>query len=58
MKNLPAGEWEFQLWHEAVGYFAPTKEWDKGRMKYKIKAGSNDLGEIKLTLKELTPKKK
>lgn len=58
IKNIPAGEWEFQLWHESVGYFAAKPEWDKGRVTQKIKAGANDLGEIKLTLKELTPKKK
>jgi hypothetical protein len=24
MKNVPARDWEFQLWHESVGYFTPT----------------------------------
>lgn len=56
--NIPAGDWEFQLWHESVGYFAAKPEWDKGRLTQKIKAGGNDLGEIKLTMKELTAKKK
>lgn len=58
IKNIPAGEWEFQLWHESVGYFAAKPAWDKGRLTQKIKAGANDLGEVKLTMKELTPKKK
>ena len=58
IKNIPAGEWDFQLWHESVGYFAAKPEWEKGRFSHKIAVGSNDLGDIKLTLKELTPKKK
>ena len=45
--KLPAGELEFQLWHERVGYL-DTKDWPKGRMKTTIQAGTNDLGTIKL----------
>lgn len=44
--NLPTGEWTFQFWHEKVGYFAIKPEWEKGRMKTKIKLGDNDLGTI------------
>lgn len=58
IKNIPAGEWEFQAWHESVGYFAAKAEWKSGRFTHKIVKGANDLGEIKLTMKELTPKKK
>ncbi len=45
--KLPAGELEFQLWHERIGYL-DTKDWPKGRMKTTIQAGTNDLGTIKL----------
>ncbi|MCB1147529.1 MAG: hypothetical protein KDK38_12070 [Leptospiraceae bacterium] len=49
IKNLPAGDWEFQLWHEKAGYLVARDEWKRGRMKLKIKAGNNDLGVIKVT---------
>lgn len=45
--KLPAGELEFQIWHERIGYLA-TKDWPKGRMTTTIQAGTNDLGTIKL----------
>jgi hypothetical protein len=45
--KLPAGELEFQVWHEKVGYLdAPG--WPKGRFEITIKPGVNDLGTIKL----------
>lgn len=45
MKNLPAGELEFQAWHEKSGYVeVPTLKWEKGRFKMKIAAGENKLG--------------
>jgi hypothetical protein len=44
--NLPTGELEFQAWHEKAGYLA-TPAWTTGRFKITIKAGANDLGEIK-----------
>lgn len=54
IKNLPAGDWTFQVWQEKAGYITeatvggkPTK-WERGRVKQAIKAGANDLGEIKL----------
>ncbi len=56
IKNLPAGELEFQVWQEKPGYVTkanvagkPT-EWLRGRFKTTIKAGANDLGDIKLAL--------
>ncbi len=45
--KLPAGELEFQIWHERIGYL-DTKDWPKGRTKITIQAGTNDLGTIKL----------
>ena len=55
IKNLPAGkEFEFQVWQEKPGNVTKAKidgkdaGWTRGRFKYTIKAGNNDLGEIKL----------
>ncbi|WP_298859685.1 hypothetical protein [uncultured Gimesia sp.] len=48
IKNLPVGDWEFQLWHEKPGYLVAKEEWKKGRIKMKIEPGKNDLGEIKV----------
>lgn len=52
IKNLPAGELEFQVWHEKVGYLksvtvggAPTT-WTRGRFTKTIAAGDNDMKEI------------
>ena len=47
LEKLPAGELEFQVWHEKAGYVDTTKM-PKGRFKMTIKAGQNDLGTIKL----------
>jgi hypothetical protein len=52
IENLPEGEWEFQVWHESAGYIdsvklgGKTAKWSKGRMKQKIAAGENALGDI------------
>lgn len=46
IKDLPAGKWEFQVWQEAVGYLAAKPDWKKGKFKFEIKPGDNDLGEI------------
>jgi plastocyanin len=54
IKNLPAGEWTFQAWHEKAGYlkevYRDTKRtaWNRGQFKLAIKPGSNDMGEIKI----------
>lgn len=52
IKNVPAGEWTYQFWHEKSGYVdnvvvgdAPTK-WKKGRLKVKVTADGNDLGKV------------
>jgi hypothetical protein len=44
---LPVGKIELQLWQERIGYLA-TDDYAKGRVKMKIKPGTNDLGTIKL----------
>lgn len=51
IKNLPAGKWTFQFWHEVPGFVQEAKQggkavkWAKGRMEnVTIKAGANDLG--------------
>ncbi|WP_339727280.1 hypothetical protein [uncultured Gimesia sp.] len=49
IKNLPVGDWEFQLWHEKAGYLVAKDDWKRGRMKLKIAAGNTDLGLIKVT---------
>lgn len=55
MKSLPTGtELEFQVWQEKSGYVQKAEidgkdaKWAKGRFKYTIKPGDNDLGTIKL----------
>lgn len=47
IEKLPAGELEFQIWHERIGYVDLPKA-PKGRLKHTIKSGKNDLGEIKI----------
>lgn len=47
IKNIPAGEWTFQFWQEKAGYLVAKPEWEKGRVTLTIKAGENDLGEVK-----------
>jgi len=52
--DLPAEELELQFWHEKAGYIGEMtiggkkEAVKKGRMKRKIKAGDNDLGEVVL----------
>lgn len=48
IRNLPVGEWEFQLWQEKAGYLAVRDEWKRGRIKLKIEPGKNDLGVIEV----------
>jgi plastocyanin len=57
IKNLPAGDLEFVVYHERSGYVTDAEvkgekvNWPKGVMKITIKAGDEptDLGEIKLS---------
>ena len=58
IKNVPAGDWKFQIWHEAAGYIQEAKDasgksvkWSKGRADWKIKKGANDLGTFKVDAK-------
>ena len=57
IKNLPVGEWTFQLWHEKSGYIQEGKRggepenWPKGRLTVKIASGKNNLGELRLSPK-------
>lgn len=51
IKNIPIGDWEFQLWHEKTGYLIAKEDWNRGRIKIKIKSGNNDLGVIKVSPK-------
>ncbi|MBS0263217.1 MAG: hypothetical protein JSS02_14830 [Planctomycetes bacterium] len=50
IKNIPAGEWEIQVWQEKVGFLVAKPEWKSGRFKQTIKAGENALGTIKVPL--------
>lgn len=45
--KLPVGTWEFQAWHEKVSYLS-LPDWPKGRFRFTIKPGTNDLGTIKI----------
>lgn len=49
IEKLPAGDWEFQLWHERAGYLAARTEWKRGRALLTIPANDAlDLGEIRI----------
>jgi hypothetical protein len=62
IKNIPAGQHEFQFWHEAPGYLKNMKLKTgttdaRGRAKLTIAAGQTlDLGDIKVPAKVLVPK--
>lgn len=49
IKNLPAGKHEFQVWQEAVEGLAAKPDWKKGKFKFEIKEGDNDLGTIQVS---------
>jgi hypothetical protein len=58
ISGLPVGkEVEFQVWQEKSGFVTDVKldgkttAWARGRFKQKLKAGDNDLGEIKVAAK-------
>ncbi|QDU79144.1 hypothetical protein Pla110_08490 [Polystyrenella longa] len=52
IKNLPAGEWTFQFWHESAGYVADVTiddqpvEWKRGRLTTTISEETYDLGTV------------
>jgi hypothetical protein len=49
IKNLPAGKHEFQVWQESVGGLAAKPDWKKGKFKFEVKEGANDLGTIQVS---------
>jgi plastocyanin len=54
IKNLPAGEHEFQFWQEAAGNLADVSTGKgttsrQGRLTVTVEPGTNDLGTIELT---------
>jgi len=53
IKHIPAGDWQFQIWHEGVGYVREVEidgkevEWSRGRVDVSIEDGGVvDLGEV------------
>jgi plastocyanin len=54
IKNLPAGKWTFEVWHEKAGNIDKVSlngaaiAWSKGRFEVTVGGGENDLGEIKI----------
>ncbi len=59
IKNIPAGDWQFQVWHEKVGYVSDVKiggrdtEWSRGRVDVSVKEGGVvDLGSVTVPAKE------
>jgi hypothetical protein len=54
IENIPVGSFEFQLHHSKSGYVSEAElggkkqTWSRGRAKFTIKPGENDLGDIKL----------
>lgn len=49
IKNIPAGQWDFQFWHERAGHVVNQAGPKRGRLTLQIKPGKNDLGVIKVT---------
>ena len=54
IKNVPAGDWTFTVWHEKSGYVkevnvgGKAEKWKKGRLKVSVDSGGVDLGEVKV----------
>jgi plastocyanin len=54
IKNVPAGDWDFQFWQEKAGYLQEVvvkgkkTTWKRGRAKLKITKSGTDLGEVKV----------
>jgi len=53
ISKLPAGELEFQVWHERAGYLE-TPSWTRGRFTMTLEPGENDLGTIEIAPAWLT----
>lgn len=53
IKNIPAGDWQFQIWHEKVGYVREVSVdgkdvgWSRGRVDVSVTDGGEfDLGKV------------
>jgi len=57
IRNLPAGEWSFRVWHEAAGFLSQVEqdgksaEWQKGVFTTAVQPGENNLGTLKVSPK-------
>ncbi len=57
IKNLPVGEWEFVVWHEKPTFVTDVVRseepchWKRGRFRWQIKSGDNDLGVVHVAAK-------
>jgi hypothetical protein len=54
IRHLPTGELEFRAWQEKSGYLAGP-QFDKGKFKVTLASGDNDLGTIKLAVRQFNP---
>jgi len=52
IKNIPAGKWKFQFWHEEGGYLVYEGNPRRGGKTMQIEPGDNDLGEIRVPPEE------
>jgi hypothetical protein len=50
--KAPVGSWEFQAWHEKPGPL-DLPDWPKGRFRFSIRPGINNLGTIKIAPAQL-----
>jgi hypothetical protein len=58
LAKLPAGELEFQFWHEKAGWLEAKPEWRKGRVTLNIAADeTTDLGTVRLNPAVFKPAK-
>ena len=54
IENLPAGDWNFRIWHERAGVIRSAVrdgaevKWSKGLAYLRIKPGENDFGNYRL----------
>jgi hypothetical protein len=54
IKDLPAGTWTMQVWHEKSGFVSEVNKggqvvpWSKGRVEVTISTGDVDWGEVKI----------
>lgn len=59
MKNLPAGEQTFVVWHELPGYVSEVtrggkvETWNRGKVTVRVSAGENDFGETRIAAERL-----